>query len=78
MYIFPIFMKPIYAIYILREAKLEEDECGVKIGGGTINSQCYTDDAILIAANAGDLLYNESKGAQWKNETVKYKEDQYK
>lgn len=46
-----IYLFHLHAEYILREARLKEDEHGFKIGRKNINHQCY----ILVDENAEDL-----------------------
>ena len=39
----------LYAEYIMRTARLDEAQAGIKIAGKNINNLRYTDDAILMA-----------------------------
>ena len=39
----------LYAEHIMRNARLDESQVGIKIGGRKINSLRYADDTILIA-----------------------------
>ena len=45
----------LYAKHIIREAGLEEDERGFKVGGRNINNLRYTDDMTLMAEKEEDL-----------------------
>ena len=39
----------LYAEYIMRNAKLDESQAGIKIAGRNINNLRYADDTILMA-----------------------------
>lgn len=43
----PYYFFNLHPEYILRETRLEKDECGFRIGGRNINSLSYSDDATL-------------------------------
>ena len=45
----------LYAEYILRNARLEEAQAGIKIAGRNINNLRYTDDTTLIAESEEEL-----------------------
>lgn len=45
----------LFAEYILREAVLENDECGFKTRRININNSCFIDDITLIPENANEL-----------------------
>lgn len=47
----------LYAEYIMRNAKLDETEIGVKIGGRNINNLRYADDTTLMAESEEELKY---------------------
>jgi len=44
-----------YAVYIMRNAGLEEAQAGIKIAGRNINNLRYADDATLMAENEEEL-----------------------
>ena len=39
----------LYAEHIMRNARLDELQAGIKIGGGNINNLIYADDTTLMA-----------------------------
>ena len=41
--------------YIMRNARLEEAQAGIKIGGRNINNLRYADDTILMAESEEEL-----------------------
>ena len=45
-----------YADYIMRNARLEETQAGIKIAGRNINNLRYADDTILMAESEDDSL----------------------
>ena len=45
----------LYAEYIIRIARLDESQAGIKIAGRSINNLKYADDATLIAESEEDL-----------------------
>ena len=45
----------LYSEYILRNAKLDEAQAGIKITGRNINNLRYADDATLMAENEEEL-----------------------
>ena len=47
-----------YAVYIMRNAGLEETQAGIKIAGRNISNLRYADDTILMAES--ELLWNQS------------------
>ena len=53
----------LYAEYIMRNARLEEAQAGIKIGRRNINNLRYADDTTLMAESKEELksLLNESK-----------------
>ena len=51
----PCFFINLYAEYIMRNARLEETQAGIKIGGRHINYLRQADDAILMAENEEEL-----------------------
>ena len=44
-----------YAEYIMRNARLDKAQAGIKTAGRNINNLIYTDDTTLIAENKGEL-----------------------
>ena len=51
----------LYAEYIMRNARLDESEAGIKIAGGNINNLGYRDVTILMAETEEQL-----KSSLWK------------
>ena len=45
----------LYAVYIVRNAGLEEAQAGIKIDGRNINNLRYADDTILMAESEEEL-----------------------
>ena len=45
----------LYAEYIIRNARLDEAQAGIKIAGRNIISLRYADDTILMAENEEEL-----------------------
>ena len=45
----------LYAEYIMRNARLEEAQTGIKIAGGNINNLRYADDTTLMAESEEEL-----------------------
>ena len=45
----------LYAVYITRNAGLEETQAGIKIAGRNINNIRYADDTTLMAENEEEL-----------------------
>ena len=45
----------LYAEYIMRNARLEEAQAGIKIAGRTINNLRYADDTILMTEREEEL-----------------------
>ena len=45
----------LYAEYIMRNARLEEAQAGIKIAGGNINNLRYADDMTLMAESEEEL-----------------------
>ena len=45
----------LYAVYIMRNAGLEEAEAGIKIVGRNINNLRYTDDTTLVAESEEEV-----------------------
>ena len=50
-----MFVHPLYAEYIMRNAGLEEAQAGIKIAGININNLRYADDITLMAESEEDL-----------------------
>ena len=44
-----------YADYIMRNARLDEAQAGIKIAGGNINNHTYADDTTLMAESKEEL-----------------------
>ena len=57
------FLLNLYTEYIIRNARLEEAQAGIKIGRRNINNLRYADDTTLMAESKEELksLLNESK-----------------
>ena len=49
------FLFNLYAVYIIRNARLDEAQAGIKIAGKNINNFRYTDDIILMAEREKEL-----------------------
>ena len=47
----------LYAEYIMRNARLEEAQAGIKIAGRNINNLRYADDTTLMAENKEEQKY---------------------
>ena len=45
----------LYAVYIMRNAGLDEAQAGIKIAGRNINNLRYADDTTLMAENEEEL-----------------------
>ena len=45
----------LYAVYLMRNAGLEEAQAGIKIAGRNINNLRYADDTTLMAENEEEL-----------------------
>ena len=45
----------VYAEYIMRNARLDEGQAGIKIAKGNINNFTYKDDTTLMAENKEEL-----------------------
>jgi len=48
-YILSLCLFNLYAVYIIRNAGLDEAQAGIKISGGNINNLRYEDDTTLMA-----------------------------
>ena len=46
----------LYAEYIMRNARLDEAQAGIKIAGRNINNLRYADDTTLMAGNEEELM----------------------
>ena len=46
----------LYAEYIMRNARLDEAEAGIKIARRNINNITYADDTTLLAESEGELM----------------------
>ena len=51
----------LYAVYIMRNAGLEETQAGIKIASRNINNLRYTDDTILMAESEELKSFDESE-----------------
>ena len=59
-YVKPVYCHPAYltymqSIYIMRNARLEAAQAGIKIAGGNINDLRYADDTTLMAERKEEL-----------------------
>ena len=45
----------LYAEYIMQNARLDEEQAGIKIAGRNINNLRYADDSTLMAENKEEL-----------------------
>ena len=69
----------LYAEYIMRNARLDEAQAGVKIAGRNINNLRYTDDTTLMAGSQEELksilmkVKEESENAGLKRNIQKMK-----
>jgi len=45
----------LYTEHIMRNARLDESQAGIKIGGGNINNRRYADDTTLMAESEEEL-----------------------
>ena len=61
-----------YAEYIMRNARLEEAQAGIKIAGRNINNLRYADDTTLMAESEEELksLFMEVKERSEKSELI--------
>ena len=48
-------LSPLYAVYIMQNARLDEAQAGIKVAGQNINNLRYADDTILVAENEEEL-----------------------
>ena len=53
--ILPPYLFNLYAEYIMRNARLDETQAGIKIGGRNINNLRYADDTTLMAESEEEL-----------------------
>ena len=54
-YILPLCLFNLYAEYIMRNARLDEAQAGIKIAGRNINNLRYADDTTLMAESKEEL-----------------------
>ena len=54
----------LYAEYIMRNARLDETQAGIKIAGRNINNLRYADDIILMAESEEELKSLLMKGRE--------------
>ena len=66
--IFPTCLFNFYAEYIMRNARLEEAQAGIKIAGRNINNLRYADDTTLMAESEEEL---KSLWWKWKRRVKK-------
>ena len=59
----------LYAEYIMRNARLDEAQAGVKISGRNINNLRYADDTMLMVESEEELKSLLMKGVrgEWKS-----------
>ena len=62
-----MFVHPLYAEYIMRNAGLEEAQAGIKVAGININNLRYADDTTLMAESE-EL---KSSWWNWKKRVIK-------
>ena len=55
----------LHAEYIIRNAGLDEEQAGIKIGGRNINNLRYADDTTLMAESEEEPLDERERG-EWK------------
>ena len=56
---------PVYAVYIMRNAGLEETQAGIMIAGRNINNIRYADDTTLMAESE-EKLKTLSMKVKWR------------
>ena len=56
----------LYAEYIIRNARLEEAQAGIRIAGRNINNLRYADDTTLMAESKELESLDESERGEWK------------
>ena len=54
-YILSLCLFNLYAVYIMRNAGLDEEQAGIKIAGRNISNLRYSDDIILMAESEEEL-----------------------
>ena len=54
-YILSLCLFNLYAVYIMRNAGLDEEQAGIKIAGRNINNLRYADDTTLMADSEEEL-----------------------
>ena len=59
----------LYAEYIMRNARLDEAQAGIKISGRNTNNLRYADDTTLMAESEEELKepLDESERGEWKS-----------
>ena len=57
----------LYAEYIMRNARLDEAQAGIKIARRNINNLRYTDDTILMAKTEEEEPLDEGERGEWKS-----------
>ena len=60
----------LYTEHIMRNARLDELQAWIKIGGGNINNFKYADDTTLTAESEEELksLLMKDEGGEWKSQ----------
>ena len=56
-----------YAEYLMKNARLDESQAGIKISGRNINNLRYADDTTLMAERGTEEPFDEGKGGEWKS-----------
>ena len=56
----------LYAEYIMRNARLDEAQAGIKIARRNINNLRYADDTILMAKSEEEEPLDEGERGEWK------------
>ena len=65
--ILPSCLFNLYAEYIMRNARLDEAQAGIKIARRNINNLRYTDDTILMAKTEEEEPLDEGERGEWKS-----------
>ena len=63
------FLFNVYTEYIMKNARLDEAQAGIKITGENISNLKYADDTTLMAESEEELeLLDESERREWKTQ----------
>ena len=62
-----LYLFNLYTEHIMRNARLDELQAGIKIGRRNINNLRYVDDTTLMAENEKEEPLDEGEGGQWKS-----------